>query len=372
ISAVAKRLRAKLRAGDVLGRFSGNTFGVVLRNCTADEMAIAADRLLSGVRDDVFQTKTAQMALTITVGGVIAPRHARDLTEALAHAQEALDMAKMRRPGSFYAYRPNIERAAIRRENVLATDEIVAALNERRIVMAFEPVVTTHSREPAFYEALMRIRRTDDTYSDASAIIPVAERLGLVRLIDHRALELVVAELVAAPGLTLSINASPSSTVDPDWWSGLAARLKTYPGVAERLIVEITETAAIRDIDETRGLVARIKDLGCRIALDDFGAGYTSFRNLRQLGVDIIKIDGAFVQNLTRSGDDRIFVQTLIDLSHRLGLKTVAEWVQSETAAAQLTAWGCEFLQGEYVGRASFERPWQTGTEATGNEAASR
>ena len=104
--------------------------------------------------------------------------------------------------------------------------------------------------------------------------------------------------------------------------------------MAERLIVEITESAAIHDIDDTRGFVSRVKDLGCRIAIDDFGSGYTSFRNLRKLGVDILKIDGAFVQNLMRSDDDRAFVQALVDLARRLGLKTVAEWVQDEASAA--------------------------------------
>jgi EAL domain-containing protein (putative c-di-GMP-specific phosphodiesterase class I) len=122
--------------------------------------------------------------------------------------------------------------------------------------------------------------------------------------------------------------------------------------------VEITETAAIDDIDETRGFVARVKDLGCRIAIDDFGAGNTSFRNLRKLGVDIVKIDGAFVQSLGRSDDDRAFVQTLIDLARRLGLETVAEWVQDEAAAAMLADWGCTYLQGALVGLASADRPW--------------
>ena len=135
--------------------------------------------------------------------------------------------------------------------------------------------------------------------------------------------------------------------------------LRAHPGVAERLTVEITETAAIQDIDDTRGFVARVKDLGCRIAIDDFGAGYTSFRNLRKLGVDIVKIDGAFVQNLARSEDDRAFVHTLIDLARRLGLETVAEWVQDEEAAAMLADWGCDYLQGALVGLASPERPWR-------------
>ena len=183
----------------------------------------------------------------------------------------------------------------MRRENVRATDEIVAALNERRIFLAYETVASATDRRPAFYECLMRIRRTDGSLIAANDIVPVAERLGLVRLLDHRVLELVVDEMIAAPTLQASLNVSPASTTDPDWWAGLGSLLRSHAGVAERLIVEITESAAIQDIDETRGFVARVKDLGCRIAIDDFGAGYTSFRNLRKLGVDIVKIDGAFV-----------------------------------------------------------------------------
>ena len=119
--------------------------------------------------------------------------------------------------------------------------------------------------------------------------------------------------------------------------------LRANTGAAARLIIEITETAAIQDVDDARGFVTRVKDLGCRIAIDDFGAGHTSFRNLRKLGVDIVKIDGAFVQNIVKSNDDRAFVHTLIDLSRRLGLKTVAEWVQDEEAAQLLADWGCDY-----------------------------
>ncbi|HYI03585.1 MAG TPA: EAL domain-containing protein, partial [Reyranella sp.] len=138
----------------------------------------------------------------------------------------------------------------------------------------------------------------------------------------------------------------------------LEALLRANPGVAQRLTVEITESSAIHDIDDTRGFVSRVKDLGSRIAIDDFGAGYTSFRNLRKLGVDIIKIDGAYVQNLMRSEDDRAFVLTLVELAKRLGLKTVAEWVQDEPAAKLLAEWGCDYLQGALIGLASVERPW--------------
>ena len=361
INAVGKRIRSLMRGKDTLGRYSGNKFGLVLRDCTPDDMASAAERLLAGVRDELMPTNAGPVAVTVTIGGVTAPRHARSVAEVLARAQETLDMAKGKRRGSFLAYRPNIEREAQRRENVKATDEIVAALNERRIFLAYETVAAANDRRPAFYECLMRVRRRDGSLLGANEVVPVAERLGLLRLLDHRVLDLVVEEMLGAPSLQASVNVSPGSTTDPDWWAGLDSLLRAHAGVAERLIIEITESAAIQDIDETRGFVARVKDLGCRIAIDDFGAGYTSFRNLRKLGVDIVKIDGAFVQNIIRSEDDRAFVRTLIDLGKRLKLATVAEWVQDERAAKMLEAWGCDYLQGALIGLASTERPWLTG-----------
>ena len=359
IAEVAKRLRSRMRAKDTLGRYSGNKFGLVLRDCTPDDMAIAAERLLAGVRDEMVPTAAGQIAVTATIGGVTAPRHAKSVAEVLARAQEALDAAKSKRRGSFLADRPSVEREALRRDNVRATDEIVAALNERRIFLAYETVVNAADRQPAFYECLMRIRRTDGSLIGADEIVPVAERLGLVRLLDHRVLELVVEELVAAPTLQASLNVSPASTADPDWWAGLCSLLRSHAGVGERLVVEITESSAIQDIDETRGFVARLKDLGCRIAIDDFGAGYTSFRSLRRLGVDIVKIDGAFIVDILRSDNDRAFARALIELAKGLKLSTVAEWVQSEEAAQMLQGWGCDYLQGALIGLATTERPWR-------------
>jgi len=358
IAQLAKRLRPLLRGKDHLGRFSGNKFGVILTSCTSDELSVAAERLLAGVREAPMQTSAGPVAITVTIGGVTAPRHARTVPEIWSRAQDALNAARAKRRGSFAAYRPNVEREARRRDSARATDEIVAALNERRIALAFEPVVEAKTRRNAFYECLMRVYRPDGRIAHANEIIPVAERVGLVRMLDYRVLELVVNELAETPSLHASVNVSPASTADPDWWAGLGGLLRAHSSAAGRLILEITETAAIQDVDEMRGFVTRVKDLGCRIAIDDFGAGYTSFRNLRKLGVDIVKIDGAFVQNIIKSDDDRAFVHTLIDLARRLGIKTVAEWVQGEDAAALLAGWDCDFLQGALIGLASDERPW--------------
>src|SRR6201747_3067430 len=364
ISDVAKRIRARLRGGDVLGRFSGNKFGLVLKNCTVDDMKVAAERFLAAIRDQVVPTQSGPVSVTASIGAVSVPRYARSANEAINRAHETLDMAKRRRAGSFSLWRPNVERDAQRRVNIRVTDEIVTALNERRIAMAFEPVVAARSRGAAFYECLIRMEQDDGQVVLAPDIVPVAEKLGLIRLVDHRVLELVIAELAASPNVRLSLNISPDTTMDPDWWTSIEMLMHAHPGVGERLIVEITETVAIQDIDDVRGFVTRLKNFCRRIAIDDLGAGYTSFRNVRKLGVDIVKIDGAFVQNIVRSADDRAFVQTLIDLARRLEIKTVAEWVQDEESAVMLRDWGCDFIQGRLIGLASSLRPWDKAGEA--------
>ena len=363
ISEVATRIRARLRGGDVLGRFSGNKFGLILKNCTVDDMNVAAERFLAAIRDEVVPTKSGPVSVTASIGAVSMPRYARSTDEAINRAHETLDMAKRRRAGSFSSWRPNVERDAQRRVNIRVTDEIVTALNERRIVMAFEPVVDARSRNASFYECLVRMEQDDGQMLLAPDIVPVAEKLGLIRLVDHRVLELVVAELAASPNVRLSLNISPDTTMDPDWSATIESLMRAHPGVAERLIVEITETVAIQDVDDIRGFVTRLKNFGSQIAIDDFGAGYTSFRNLRKLGVDIVKIDGAFVQNIPRSADDRAFVQTLIDLARRLEIKTVAEWVQDEESALMLRDWGCDYIQGRLIGLASSQRPWAAPAE---------
>ncbi|WJR78116.1 bifunctional diguanylate cyclase/phosphodiesterase [Bradyrhizobium sp. NP1] len=358
IAEVARRIRARLRGGDVLGRFSGNKFGLILKNCTVEDANVAAERFLAAIRDEVVPTKSGPVSVTASIGAVNVPRHARSTDEAINRAHETLDGAKRRRAGSFSLWRPNVARDAQRRVNIRVTDEIVTALNERRIVMAYEPVVDARSRQAGFYECLVRMEQEDGQVLLAPDIVPVAERLGLIRLVDHRVLELVIGELAQASNVQLSLNISPGTTMDPDWWASIESLMRAHPGVGERLIVEITETVAIQDLDDVRGFVTRLKNFGSRIAIDDFGAGYTSFRNLRKLGVDIVKIDGDFVQNIAESADDRAFVQTLIDLARRLQIKTVAEWVQDEQSADLLRDWGCDYIQGRLTGLASPQRPW--------------
>ncbi len=350
IAAVAERLRSKKRGKDLIGRFSDNKFGILVRECSMDDLAIAGARFVNAVREAPFETSVGPLVLSVTAGGVVAPRYARDLGEIIAHAHEALDLAKKASKGAFRAYQPSVENEQRRRRNLHTTDLIVAALNERRVKIAKQPVVHTDSRKPAFYECLVRLKDAQGAAVDAKTIVGVAEQLDLVRLIDHRVLELAAGELRADAALRVSINVSAATIHDNGWMSALAA--ETQGGIGKRLIVELTESSAIQDVEATRRFVAHVQRKGRTTRTREYGAGYSSFRNLRSLGVDMVKIDGSFVENLESAADDRAFVKALLQLSRELGLETVAEFVQTEAAAECLQAWGCDYLQGALTGLA--------------------
>ena len=165
-------------------------------------------------------------------------------------------------------------------------------------------------------------------------------------------LDLAFERLAADRTRRLSVNICASALRSRIWLDRLKGRLQDCPGAGERLILEILETQAVEDVEASAQAIGKIKRLGVRVAMDDFGAGHTSFRNLRELGVDIVKIDGAFVQNLARSQDDRFFVRTLAALARRLRIETVAEWVEDAETVALLTGWGIDYLQGHAIGRA--------------------
>ena len=166
---------------------------------------VEAERFLAGIRDEVVPTKSGLVSITGR-SARSACRVCASADEAVNRAQETLDSVKRRRAGSLGLWRPNVQRDAQRRVNIRVTDEIVTALNERRMVMAFEPVVEARSREAAFYECLVRMEQDDGQVLFAPDIVPVAERLGLIRLVDHRVLELVIAELAESPEVQPGLN----------------------------------------------------------------------------------------------------------------------------------------------------------------------
>jgi EAL domain-containing protein (putative c-di-GMP-specific phosphodiesterase class I) len=237
-------------------------------------------------------------------------------------------------------------------------EEIKRAIKEDRLMFAFQPVVRATDFMVEFYECLLRMRSLDGEIVPAFKFVPIIERLGLTRLMDRHVLELAFKELVAHPDVRLALNISGFTAADPGWLRRAISLFAGRPDIARRLIIEITETAAVQDIDETARFVTTVRDLGCQVALDDFGAGYTSFRHLKGLTIDIVKIDGSFVLDVATNDDNRVFVRTLLGLAKSFGLRTVAECVETHADALILREEGVDWLQGYFFAKPSLDRLW--------------
>ena len=350
ILGVGQRLRGMARRSDALGRAAGNKFGLVLTSCDEDRLDNICQRLLSRVREEVISTTHGPVAATISAGAVALPRDAGDADKAMARAEEALVAAKQMHRDSYVIYTPSSEREKVRLKNISVADDLLGALNERRVMLAYQPIVDTAGR-PFIHECLIRMRDSNGEVAPAGAFVPVAEKLGLIGFLDFRAMELAVETLRNYPQAQLSVNVSGRTIGDRMWRETLEAQLRAHPGMAERLVIEITETVAIHEMKDTAAFIRAFRDMGCRIAIDDFGAGYTSFRNLKTLDVDMVKIDGSYVEGVAHNPDNQVFLRTLVELAHNFNLPTIAEWVDSEEDAAILRKLGVDYFQGFMFGR---------------------
>ncbi len=234
-----------------------------------------------------------------------------------------------------------------------------AALRQDRLLLAFQPVVCSATGKVDYFECLLRMRDERGDFVAAAEFITSLEELGLIGLIDRYVLDKTVQELAADPGVRLGFNVSGLTVCDRSWLQSLTPLLRRRPDLASRLVVEITETAALGDIAESARFVDTLRQAGCRVALDDFGAGYTSLRHLQALPVQIIKIDGSLIRQMTSSSPSRVFLRHLIGLAKSCGLTTVAECVEIPEEAALLRAEGIGCLQGYLIGRPTIERSWK-------------
>jgi diguanylate cyclase (GGDEF)-like protein len=358
IIAIGRRLAETAGPGCAIGRTAGNKFGILVEGCKPSDMSVRAGQFRDVARSKVIPTRNGAVSVSVSVGAVALPQDARNSQEAMSRAEEALDRAKLYGRDNYACYAHSPQRDSLRKRAVLIGDQIVTALDENRVVLAYQPIVDAFTGQVAMHECLARILRPEGQVIAAGDFIAVAEQLGLVRRLDRRVLELTVDALKRAPGACLTLNVSGMTASDRPSLEAFVSYIEAHKEVAPRLIVELTETAALIDIEESMRFVSRIRTLGARVAIDDFGAGYTSFRNLQSLRVDMVKVDGTFVKDLADSRDNQIFVSTLVNLAKNFNLSTVAEWVGSERECDILRGYGVDYFQGIHYGAPSIAEPW--------------
>jgi diguanylate cyclase (GGDEF)-like protein len=358
IVAIGRRLADTVGSRGVVGRTAGNKFGLILEHCTVEDMTERAAALREAIRSRVVPTRGGAVSVSVSVGTVALPQDARNSQEAMARAEEALDRAKAHGRDNYAVYSHSPQRESLRKRTVAIGDQIITALSENRVVLAYQSIVDAKTSEAVAHECLVRISRPEGQVIQAGDFVPVAEQLGLIRRLDRRVLELSVAALKKYRGARLSLNVSGMTASDRPTLEAFVAYLEIHMDVAPRLIVELTETAALLDIEESMRFVSRVRQLGAKVAIDDFGAGYTSFRNLQALKVDMVKIDGSFVKGMADNRDNQIFVRTLVDLAKNFNLETVAEWVADPREADILRAFGVDYLQGFLFSKPEIREPW--------------
>jgi EAL domain-containing protein (putative c-di-GMP-specific phosphodiesterase class I) len=244
------------------------------------------------------------------------------------------------------------------RRNQAVVEAVERALREDRLLFAFQPVVCAVSGRVDYFECLLRMRDEERGLVTCGEFVEAVEQAGLIGLIDRYVVRRVAEELAAHSEVRLGFNVSGLTACDRDWLRSVIRLLRRKPDLAHRLVVEITETAALDNLVETVRFVDALRDIGCRVALDDFGAGHTSLRHLQVLAVDTVKIDGSFVRSLPGSQESRVFLRHLLDLTRGFGLRTVGECVETAEEAALLRAEGIGYLQGFHCGRPTIERSW--------------
>ena len=354
---LGEKIKKELPPESTLLRINSDQFGVIIKNPTANEIDVVVNNISKQVSLYKHPKLEDAVHLRLSVGSVNFPLGVKDEIDIINKAYLALTNAK----GKGYEFYCDFEDA--KRDHIDAQNEMAQlhylqeAFNENRIVIAYQPVISTWDGSATSYECLLIISNGNGRYESAGRLIGVAEKMGTVETIDEFVLKTAVEELKRSKAVNVSVNVS-NLTTSSEQWLKMCAELLSDESVASRITFEITETAAQKDLRKTAYFTAAIQGLGCQVSLDDFGVGFTSFRQLRSLSINSIKIDGSFVLGLEENKENLLFIRSLVDFGRSYGLKTVAECVETGEVAKKLIDLGVDYMQGYYFGAPDVNKPW--------------
>ena len=347
-----------LDEGDSLCRMHLDRIGFLLKGYTAKELEKAVKKIREVVEDFENKLFKKPMHIVASIGSVNLPKTNGTVDEILHKAY----IARVSADGTtslYYARFEDMESGLkISRDEAQIMHDVQHIIAEKRFEAAYQPIIHAKTGNAEYYECLLRITNPGAEPISAGGLIPIAEKMNFIKVIDRIMLQKVVEQLKANPELKLTFNISNATTDDAEWLK-MCSKLFRSTDVSSRVMIEITETAAHRDLRETAYFVASLQGLGCQVALDDFGAGYTSFRQLKALSVDMVKIDGTYIKDIVSNRDNQVFIKTLIDFTSNYGLKTVAEFVESGDIAKMLIDMNVDYLQGYYFGKPQMDAPWK-------------
>ncbi|MEM8673119.1 MAG: EAL domain-containing protein [Cyanobacteria bacterium P01_G01_bin.67] len=356
LSELAQLLQSMIRKEDTLGRLGGDEFGLLLEGCSINEAEQVCEQLIVAINNYRLTWKTVEFDVGVSIGIVGIRDNYNDAAELLSRADLACYQAKNLGRGRVYIAENNHQELDLQQTQMGHIANVSQAIKENRFYLVkqlIKPMVED-GQQRQHYELLLRLKDRNGHLITPEEFIPVAERYGVITIVDRWVLEATLNcyEQYFAPGQDLvSINLSGASINDERFTNFALNLIKNSQVPGECLCFEITETAAITQINYAQKFIAAMKDLGVKFALDDFGSGLSSFSYLKNLPIDYLKIDGSLVKAIPNEEFDRAIVNSINEVAHLMGIKTIAEFVETDQILEHIGQISIDYAQGYITGK---------------------
>jgi diguanylate cyclase (GGDEF)-like protein len=355
LAELARWLRGRLRTSDIVARMGGDEFAILLPHTDGVRAQALAAQLLTTIRSHSIDLGGRPVGISATIGMALFPDHGASVEEILARADHAMYEGKRMGGSLCRVYSPDEEWRRTIEGSFGGEEDLRKALDGGRFVLHGQPILDLRRNQIGQYELLLRMVGEKGGFLPPSAFLGTAERSGLLQTIERwvvgQAIDLLARDGDGRHEYPLSVNVSGKAFSDPELLPLMERELGAKQVDPARLVIELPETAAIADMHQAREFAFAAKRLGCRLALDDFGVGFSSLQHLKELPVDYLKIDGSFVRDMLHNPVDQHLVKAMVEVARALDKKTIAEFVGDEQTLQLIRNWGLDFAQGYHVGR---------------------
>lgn len=350
---ISLQLLKQLRARDTLARIGGDEFGILLENCLIDDAAMIANKIKTAVKDYRFVWGDRDINLTASVGLLSLNNETKKAKNIIRDAESASMLAKAKGGDALQIHIKNDEQLAEQRQQLSIIAEINNALENNLFRLFFQPIFSVEKQCVVHWEVLIRLIDHENSVLSPQDFLPAAEKYGLITQVDRWVFKNAVKLLETLPSSLaipkLAINLSPSSLEDNGCKAMILKILQEKPLLQGNLIFEITETSALSNIDSINDYLHQLKKMGCLLALDDFGTGVSTYSYLKRLDIDMIKIDGEFIENIHENIINQEIVRSLTKIAHLMSITTTAEWVCDEGVYQYLNQMEMDYYQGYFI-----------------------